>query len=124
MIFSCFRQNPSKKFVAFPLLLLFPLCFDTTQKLTKYSPIMANWMKKYFSNGSDDGQAADGCRLSTYSSRKCSYQNGEMKCRNEKRVMRHCPGKEPQVVESTVEDSNGAPEDGSFTFQILDPLKS
>ena len=84
---------------------------------------MANWMKKYFSNnGDDDDQSTDGCRLSTYSSRKCSYQNGEMKCRNEKRVVRNCPGKEPQVVESTVEDTNGAPEDGpKFQEEIVFP---
>jgi len=86
---------------------------------------MANWMKKYFSNnGDDDDQSTDGCRLSTYSSRKCSYQNGEMKCRNEKRVVRNCPGKEPQVVESTVEDTNGAPEDGKEIFIYFFDLSS
>ena len=74
---------------------------------------MSSWMKKFFSNGDEDTSAdSDGCYLSNYSSRKCTYQNGSMNCRNEKRVIRNCPGKPPQVVESTVEDSNGVAEEG------------
>uniref|UniRef100_A0A7S2Z3G3 Uncharacterized protein n=1 Tax=Chloropicon laureae TaxID=464258 RepID=A0A7S2Z3G3_9CHLO len=84
------------------------------------------------SSSAEEGEVAkdERCQTSTVMSRKCFVEEGPdgkpvQKCEVLRRVLRHCPGKPPEEVESTREETTSSiPDPFASSFEGLNSLPS